>query len=44
MRMDSLGSYGVRLAIEFDGGIIAAFQDDVNLGVILVIMVARHHG
>lgn len=37
----SLGSYGMRLAIEFDIGIIAAFQDDINLRVILVVMFAR---
>ena len=36
-----LGSYGVQLAIEFDGRIIAALQDDINLSVILVIMFGR---
>ncbi len=41
MRIAVLGLHGMRLAIEFDRRTIAAFQDDVNLGVILVVMFAR---
>ena len=36
-----MGLYGMRLAIEFDGGIIAALQDDINLRMLLVVMFAR---
>lgn len=35
------GLYGVRSAIEFDGGVIAAVQDDIHLGVLSVVVFGR---
>ncbi len=34
----SSGSKGVRLAVEFDRGVLLAFQDDIDLRVLLVVM------